>query len=38
MNAAPATLTTPLDLAALKKRQMSTWASGEYLEVIITRR
>jgi len=30
VNAAPATLTTPLDLAALKKRQMSTWASGDY--------
>ncbi|MEA3180892.1 MAG: hypothetical protein QOI59_4415 [Gammaproteobacteria bacterium] len=30
MNAAPATLNTPLDLAALKKRQMSTWASGDY--------
>ncbi len=30
MNAAPATLNTPVDLAALKKRQMSTWASGDY--------
>jgi SAM-dependent methyltransferase len=30
VNAAPATLNTPLDLAALKKRQMSTWASGDY--------
>jgi len=30
VNAAPATLTIPLDLAALKKRQMSTWASGDY--------
>jgi SAM-dependent methyltransferase len=30
VNAAPATLSTPFDLAALKKRQMSTWASGDY--------
>jgi ubiquinone/menaquinone biosynthesis C-methylase UbiE len=30
VNASPATLTAPLDLAALKKRQMSTWASGDY--------
>jgi SAM-dependent methyltransferase len=30
VNASPATLNTPVDLSALKKRQMSTWASGDY--------
>jgi 2-polyprenyl-3-methyl-5-hydroxy-6-metoxy-1,4-benzoquinol methylase len=30
MNAMPATLNTPVDLNALKKRQMSAWASGDY--------
>jgi ubiquinone/menaquinone biosynthesis C-methylase UbiE len=30
VNASPATLNTPVDLSALKKRQMATWASGDY--------